>query len=557
MIGLDTRGRGRKALSAAWMWMAVVLAAAGAAAGEANAGTLYPLSSYCTRQNTTLSCIIADDKTYQLDSFKWDGIQKAIIKNALVLMLMDPLCSSMAKREVEVHSSSRVTTVSRGNNCSQQVVIYDSKNVRLIDGVDLVRMINSEADEINLPRVSQFDLRESVVKKVSVRVDGEKSTIENSKIEAVKAMVIEGDFQFIVENSTLVKVEGFKYNSTKEATFKDTLLESVATNGFVVERGTVKIQDSRIGSVEALGMAVEGGTLVIANSVLHSVAINSIVVSKGGSVLFENVTVATESGIFFTISKGTMDLYALGLLWHTGTSHSTVSLVLYMGITMVASLGVGAGIMYYKMTRSGVARTEVDMTQLIQREQPNPPCQPDSMAPKPPDSMPPKPPDSMTPKPPDSMAPKPPDSRSPKIPNNNNNDKNKNTPAPPLRPLPAPPQPPQDDEMYEQYSDVQLPTGLPPHRPPMPIPDESSSTGGSTLPMSGHHLPMPPNLPKWRDPEGAEMNDDRDRLPPPPPPDDIYDDLMTELPPHISTKPLPPIPLNKKAPKPPTPFRKH
>ncbi|KAK8392051.1 hypothetical protein O3P69_017578 [Scylla paramamosain] len=347
----------KRKFSIIWIRMILVLAVTRTVAQSFE--PLHPSSSVCKIQTTTLTCNVKDNKKYRLESIKWDTFHEVIINNASHLILEEPLCTDQIKK-VKVYYADQVTTEQGDENCYQQLYLYNSLHVTIEEGVNLLQMFSSEARKVILP-LGSFHLTDTQVGEANLTVDNGKSIMTSSTtIQVVKGLVVKGLAVLSMENTSLGRLEGFIYDSDQHGELKDVTVDSVASYGFQVVRGILKLDNVFIKNIASFGLlVVQDAKLILQHCVIETAVYESILISDGGTIIFKNVTISQDHKVFFTLSSAFGKLYPLAFLENRSISTSGwIAIAVFTGATVGAAAGFTLMIVVQRRFKSSRSKTD-------------------------------------------------------------------------------------------------------------------------------------------------------------------------------------------------------
>ncbi|XP_045590793.2 uncharacterized protein [Procambarus clarkii] len=354
----------------AWVVVVVTVAAAGRVAAQDTIPLLQGYASCVHNQSSfTLTCdVTGEDKVSVLHSSTWKNINKTIVIGAKSLNIK-PQCNARGKL-VKIIGSQKVKTLPGNESCVVHLHLTNSSATAITSVASLLRIKNSEVDLIKRDPVEQFDIYSSTVADLSVRATDALCEIIDSTVKILRRVILDGNFTFKINTSYIGNLKHLNYNSSEEnSKIVNVTVDKVESEGLVVSKGTLTLQQVTIHSLPARAIILQGGaTLRVEDCHIANAEVDSVVV-ESGTVEFHRVTIGNNLNVSFTLKDAGGGLRLFALVF--GPSSIAKWIVAGICIGLVIGILIGGALGFYFLNRRNKRSNDQDGMELLQTDSPS------------------------------------------------------------------------------------------------------------------------------------------------------------------------------------------
>nr|XP_045590794.1 uncharacterized protein LOC123752812 isoform X2 [Procambarus clarkii] len=348
----------------------VTVAAAGRVAAQDTIPLLQGYASCVHNQSSfTLTCdVTGEDKVSVLHSSTWKNINKTIVIGAKSLNIK-PQCNARGKL-VKIIGSQKVKTLPGNESCVVHLHLTNSSATAITSVASLLRIKNSEVDLIKRDPVEQFDIYSSTVADLSVRATDALCEIIDSTVKILRRVILDGNFTFKINTSYIGNLKHLNYNSSEEnSKIVNVTVDKVESEGLVVSKGTLTLQQVTIHSLPARAIILQGGaTLRVEDCHIANAEVDSVVV-ESGTVEFHRVTIGNNLNVSFTLKDAGGGLRLFALVF--GPSSIAKWIVAGICIGLVIGILIGGALGFYFLNRRNKRSNDQDGMELLQTDSPS------------------------------------------------------------------------------------------------------------------------------------------------------------------------------------------
>ncbi|XP_063613341.1 uncharacterized protein LOC134786626 [Penaeus indicus] len=337
---LSSRGAGRTVKALAVRWVVLSLLSTACSAGYT---ALKETAPGCKRSGHDLVCNVSNyTEGVKFDNDDWSGksTTKITVTGAKALHLISQ--QGVSNITWNFVNCSDVRVDDPKSSPIVQLRVTHSEVTRISRIKKVLKGTESVFKRVNIDSLQQFDFAQSQISELDIRATHAKSTINESRVEALNFLEVTGEFLFEIRGSTIKEIKKLIFNTTDtDSRITDTEIETIGRESFVVSGSKLLLENVAITTLASRAFLIRSA-LVLRNCQIQHAGFDSFVL-EDGSIDLQNVMIG-DKNVSFAIDKASGGLLVLALI--LPQSSNWTGLAVGISFSLIFGILCGAGLAY-------------------------------------------------------------------------------------------------------------------------------------------------------------------------------------------------------------------